>query len=516
MVLQNGQIAEAIYVLDGHFPDAAIVNEMLFEEFESILSRVVPFTDFSGETCYGVYVQFNQELIITACVLFMIDFDEEGLPPKGWNLPFEQLCLSAGKGPDLGAGPIRLTCGSQCSVPWHQAKLWDHEEYPDVFVELQECVSKTKLPVRFEAASSGGAAGKTDADELMTTSSFDQPSYASEPSFSSFEVHEGGSWSGGPQPGGSQLGGSQLGGYGSPAPQQVAQVDMEGALRDKVLENAKQLEQQFNRRLVELEQAHNDRMVQLKQSYEQRFVALTSEHDTSMAEVTGELNQLRTNIQLLISQKKSLEEIVSAQKGQLKTLQEKAEVEKMQSAMREKNDIKAVTEKYEALYSKRLAEKQEKWQISLAEKEKELLVRQDQVKQLRQDVTELRRDRIRLLNSGADKFFEKIEGLGVNFIAFHAGAGHVSIPLSDMSRYIENPTAYAAERCSVDEIQYRHWLSHYENPICRFPLTKDELCGCKIGKVDIPKTFKPGSSDRCEKHQSAFSGIEGGVGVKVS
>jgi hypothetical protein len=122
-------------------------------------------------------------------------------------------------------------------------------------------------------------------------------------------------------------------------------------------------------------------------------------------------------------------------------------------------------------------------------------------KQLREELCQLRKDKIRLLNQGADKFLERLESLGVSFIAFHPGAGHISVQLKDMSEYMENPIAFAASKCLVTEDHYRKWLAHYQSPLCQAPLTADRVCGCKIPRTDVPSQFVAGESDRCEKHK---------------
>ncbi|HET8704925.1 MAG TPA: chromosome partitioning protein ParA, partial [Pseudomonadales bacterium] len=123
--------------------------------------------------------------------------------------------------------------------------------------------------------------------------------------------------------------------------------------------------------------------------------------------------------------------------------------------------------------------------------------------QLREELTLLRKDKIRLVNAGADKFLEKLESLGVSFIAFHPGAGHISIPLADMAQYMENPIAYAANRCLVSEEHYRQWLTHYQKPCCQWEFN-DQSCGQRVARIDVPSQFVPGQHDRCEKHRSAL------------
>src|SRR5690606_4376489 len=58
-------------------------------------------------------------------VFFLVDFDARGYVNRSWNVPLDHLLDNAGRGPDLGAGRIRLACRSQCSIPWHSRQLWD-------------------------------------------------------------------------------------------------------------------------------------------------------------------------------------------------------------------------------------------------------------------------------------------------------------------------------------------------------------------------------------------------------
>ena len=102
-----------------------IVKEMIYAEFEAVLDQVVGVQDFSGQELQAVYLQINAYLEITAAVFFLIDFDKAGFAAKNWNIPLVRLAETGGRGPDMGAGPIRLSCRSQCSIGWHQHSLWD-------------------------------------------------------------------------------------------------------------------------------------------------------------------------------------------------------------------------------------------------------------------------------------------------------------------------------------------------------------------------------------------------------
>ncbi|MEJ2669162.1 MAG: hypothetical protein P8077_02505, partial [Gammaproteobacteria bacterium] len=194
---------------------------------------------------------------------------------------------------------------------------------------------------------------------------------------------------------------------------------------------------------------------------------------------------------------------------------ERLELLRQSAEKRERENVEALSRKYEQSHEQKMRTLTQTMEARLKEKDAEIECRQEVVKQLRKDITLLRRDKIRLVNSGADKFLERLEELGISFIAFHAGAGHISIPLRDMTSYIENPIAYAANRCLVSEELYRAWLSHYEDPVCRFVLNEKghEICGHKVRKADVPSDFQLGVTDRCDKHRSLVAGWNNVVNI---
>ena len=122
MSMQNKpQMVEAVMF----FSERGICKQMMFPEFEALLDGVVNMPEFADEQMRAVFVVINPRLLVRSVVLFLLDFDERGEADKGWNIPLRHLAERAGRGPDLGAGPIRLACRSQCPVSWHQMHLWD-------------------------------------------------------------------------------------------------------------------------------------------------------------------------------------------------------------------------------------------------------------------------------------------------------------------------------------------------------------------------------------------------------
>lgn len=120
-MLKKPQLVEAVVF----FNDRGICKQMLYSEFEAILDGVVGLPEFADSQMNLAYLMINPRLQVRAAVFFYLDFDEEGRADTGWNLPLRQLAERAGRGPDLGAGPIRLACRSQCPVAWQQMHLWD-------------------------------------------------------------------------------------------------------------------------------------------------------------------------------------------------------------------------------------------------------------------------------------------------------------------------------------------------------------------------------------------------------
>ena len=120
MSMQNKpQMVEAVMF----FGDKGIRKAMFFAEFEALLDGVVNMPEFADQQLSAAYLLINPRLLIRSAVFFYLDFDEQGKADTGWNMPLRHLAERAGRGPDLGAGPIRLACRSQCPVSWHQMHM---------------------------------------------------------------------------------------------------------------------------------------------------------------------------------------------------------------------------------------------------------------------------------------------------------------------------------------------------------------------------------------------------------
>lgn len=100
-----------------------------------------------------------------------------------------------------------------------------------------------------------------------------------------------------------------------------------------------------------------------------------------------------------------------------------------------------------------------------------------------------------------DGLIRHLKDQRVFLVGYHAGVGHLTLPFSDLRRYFDNPTGYAAEKCGISEPDYRRWLEHYENPVCRAAgKNAGQTCGQPVMRVSQPAEFEPGVHDRCDKH----------------
>jgi len=143
---QRNFMAEAIYLFEG---DQVIV-ELRYDDFRAKLLNGEPISPFKDETVRCAYAAIGSGLTVEAVCLFLIQFDANGMGQADWNLPVRELAQSSGDGPDLGAGPIHLAGRGQCSVPWHNLRLWMPREpnLEGICQQIQATVSRNSLSFR--------------------------------------------------------------------------------------------------------------------------------------------------------------------------------------------------------------------------------------------------------------------------------------------------------------------------------------------------------------------------------
>ncbi len=428
------------------FEDASVSKCMLYTDFEAILDRMVGMPGFSGEEVRGAYALVNDRLQVVALVLFLIEFDDNGMADVSWNVPLRHLAEHGDPGPDMGAGPIRLACRSQCPVAWHQDQLWDPTMKPgnNDFVKIRDTLAER-----------GRKLGLYVDDEALRTDSARKAGAAS---------GKGGS-----------------GGEEESIP--VVKPEKASASDDQERQRQARLVKELRLRIKTMENKQKEETAQLRYAHQQKEEILS----TQLEKV---LMQFRT----MKSQNAALKEQNESLKAQVDSLNSSLEEQARQDTD-QSSEIEILTEQYRAALEQRLEEERARLTEEMHTREMEVLKRDERIAGLEQEVNEARSEGVRMANSGAEKLLEKLQQLGLNFIAYHPGAGHLQVNASEISDYMQNPLAFAARKCLVTEEQYRAWLQHYENPVCQVDVG-GQSCGKRVIRVDEPNQFKPGVSDR--------------------
>jgi len=457
MVVASEVQGEAVYF----FEQGRISREMLYLEFEAILDGFVPLPDFANVTAKAVYVRINHQLQLTAAVFFLISFDAKGFGDKRWNVPLEQLADESARGPDLGAGPIRLACASQCSIAWQQKNLWDPEMSPGAndFISLKKAANANSIGLRYT---------EPESPPELTDSQIVSP--GSGPADISTQI---------------AMAGSQ---------QQALQHQLE-----------KQYEQTFRDRMAGLLKEQRLRINTLNSRHRHALQKLQFEHQQRLQEYREALEQQQQALKDSEQRNQQLQESVTSQAKKIEGLREYFEHKLQMARDDETSQLQTLRENYELEIEAKVQAAQTELKQALQAKEMELVYRHQNEAAMLQEIKRLRGENQTLLGNSGDQLLDKLSGAGISFVAYHAGAGHLTIPVEEMAAYMDNPQAYAADKCGVTIAQYRDWLEHYKAPVCRALTPGGNSCGTSIDRVSTPVDFHPGENDRCVYHQSSPS-----------
>jgi len=438
---------------------------MLYAEFEAILDSFVPLREYAGQEIKAIYAQISPQLKVVAAVYFLIGFDGVGNADRRWNIPLEQLAGQAESGPNLGAGPIRLACRSQCPVSWHAQSLWDPDmaSEPNDFVVLRDVVKRNKLgfkkieleeddivaapePVspRFvpaKTAASASAADVSDADKSLS---------ADLVQFLRKKLSE----------------------------EAVAEKE-DLAKKQRLLLAAQKT--QFEDEINKLEETHSEELRAMQQKFQ--------DYQKVLEEQKKQNEKLRMELQA--------QEKVVAQTKQLFE-QKLAKNQEIGSGQ-----LEAIKQDFANELQRKMDSLSQEFKEIIAAKDMELMYRDDEKAALVAEVAKLSAEKARLISQGGEQFLNRLAENKVSFVAYHQGVGNINIDIDDIGEYLSNPIAYVARSCKVTEQAYVQWLKHYENPVCQsFSELKGELCGKHLKAVINPSQFVIGRSDRCPLHWS--------------
>ena len=449
MVTNSTEFSEAVLFIQNN----RVSREMLYSEFEAILDSYVPI-DMANQQANAVYLRVNHQLCIVAAVFFLIKFDAEGFADKRWNVPLPQLADNSARGPDLGAGPIRLACRSQCSIAWHQQNLWD----PDMstgsnnFVLLKKYIKANRLGLPFVEEV------KPVANEVQAVAA-------------------------------------------TIAPNKTVTKELEKRLTQKL---RREFEQEFRDHMAQLLKEQRLRVLTLNSQKKQEMQQLQLEHQQRIQDYRDTITQQQQNLQVQKELNRELKEKIDGQAKKIEGVRDYYEHKLKSAQSDEGTQLQALKNNYEAELQAKIEAATVELKETLQLRDIELLYRTEQEASQDAEIKRLREENQVLLQNSSEQLLEKLDRAGLNFVAYHPGAGHLTIPLADMGRYLEDRTAYAAQKCGVTVAHYKDWLEHYQSPTCRALKSGGVQCGDTIERVPTPSQFHTGENDRCDHHKTTF------------
>ncbi|PNG15358.1 chromosome partitioning protein ParA [Stutzerimonas stutzeri] len=432
------------------FNDGGVCKEMLYPEFEAVLDGMVSMPEFADQQMRVVYVLINTRLQIRAAVFFFLDFNEDGSADSGWNIPLRNLAERTGRGPDLGAGPIRLACRSQCPVSWYQMHLWDPEltQSQNHLVMLRDRIKRNQLGLLVEEDTPQAV----PAERLQMVAED--------------------AW------------------YAADSATQTS------------IRRAEKLEQEQRLKAAQLIKQQRLRIASLEQQREADISRLRELAAQQQAKLLDEIAQLR---QELLDKEGLVEQLQVQLHEQAEGFQKNREEMSRQLRALEQNgraEADAARAQFDEELRRQIAAAVAEYKEQVSIRDVELAYRNELDSQLQEEIEQLRARCETLAEESGDRVLERLCALGVAFMAYHPGAGHLTIPLADITRYRQNPLAYAAAKCAVSEEQYKQWVEHYQQPVCIATLSSGERCNMPLDKVETPARFVLGESNCCARHRS--------------
>jgi len=430
--------AQAVMFFDGN----RLTREMLYTEFEAILDGFVPVVDLASQTARVVYLQVAPGLAVEAAVFFTLAFDAEGMADRRWNIPLEQLAENSAHGPDLGAGPIRLACASQCCIAWHQQQLWDPNMAPQAnhFTLIKKSIQRNRLALAAAAPQVIPVLDKT----LAASSA------------------EAG------------------------ALRQQLEADFRNRLAQKIKEQ--------RLHISTLKGQHNLALDRVKLEYQRRFERLRQELLGSIRELEGEQ-----------AKSLKLKGLVDGQADKIKGMREYFELKVTDAQSVGQLQLDELKQHYMLEMEARVEAEASALREQLQMREVELMYRNTQLSSLQEEVTRLQSDKQGLLQNSGNQMLSRLSQQGLNFVTFQAGVGHITVPADEVAAFTESPDAYVADRCGVSEQHYAAWSAHYRSPTCHALVAGGEYCGERVERIERPSDFHLGEADRCQSHRQSPS-----------
>lgn len=469
----------------------SIGKAMMLSDFDATLDGYVGLTAYAGMEKHAAYVQLDEALKVRACVLFTIGFDNAGFAERSWNLPLRHMAEIAGRGPDMGGGPINLVCRSQCSISWHASKLWDPVMQPDrnTFNQIAEQVAAAAPRFGLKAVRRAPAPTYASAPAQESGSDEDIPLLTAD----ELPVLT-------PSP-------------ASPDTSHERQLLLDRVAEQQLLINTLTTDKNetvakmgmLHQQQVSILEAQNTKLVGQQRALKEQSEALRVEVEALRHQISSQAG-LEQN--LATERRLHEEQLASVLHAKVGEETQKFEQLLAQKELEFKTRDARLRAEHQIALDQRLGEEASRFRAQMESLRAELAKREEALASLTRKMETEKAELAQRQQGVADEFLHRLESMGMSFVAFHPGAGHISVPVADLSRYASNPLSYAAAKCLVSEEQYRGWLAHYENPRCGAAIGDNKCCDARLIRTDSPTKFRAGLSDRCARHQAADSAID--------
>ena len=449
MAHPSSEQLEAVFIFQGD----ELARELLYPEFEAILDGFIPMPEYAGQSIRAVYIRVDRTFTVKGTVFFLLGFDAKGMVDHRWNVPLAQLFDAAGPGPDLGGGPVKLSCYSQCPIAWHQKNLWDPQmqSAANSFVVIRKAVRANRVGLSFKPLPeelNSSVSTKSSVKDLRSLEEFEREQSALQK-----KLHDR---------------------YSQEIRDKMAQLLKEQRLRVSTLIN------QQKKKVSELQAEHQARL----QAYYQKM----REMDQQKRELEVGNAQLKDSLDVQINKIEGVREYFA---------------HKLKAAQQDDNsELQGLQENFELELELKVQAATAGLREMLDMREVELFYRHQNEGVLKDEIVSLKRENHELLKHASNQLLGRLTKAGVNFVAYLPGVGEVNIPLDDMSSFIENPQAYAAAKSDVNDALYFSWLEHHQSPCCNALDQRGQPCAKAVAVVASPLEFHPGESDRCLQHQA--------------
>jgi hypothetical protein len=272
--------------------------------------------------------------------------------------------------------------------------------------------------------------------------------------------------------------------------------------RDEADKQAEQKEQEHRLKTAQLIKQQRLRISTLGKQYEEELARLKLAGEERQRALQAEIHNLHQALRQQEELNNSLKAQLGAQADSMQQTREELAKQLRDLERHGRTEADILRSQFDSELQARVAAALAEAREQVAIRDVELAYRAEQETQLQQELERLKRERDELASQGGEQILERLAKLGVVFVVYHPGAGHLTIPLQDIARYQNNPMSYAAAKCFVSEEQYRQWLAHYQQPTCEASLPSGERCAMPIDRVETPSRFVVGESNCCARHKA--------------